>query len=36
VLTNNVRFSRTVYLRLNGQIVEVPLDADSIASVEIE
>jgi len=36
VLTNNVSVSRTVYLRLDGQIIEVPLDADSIASVEID
>ena len=36
VLTNNVSVSRTVYLRLDGQIIEVPLDADSIASVKID
>lgn len=36
VLTNNVPVSRAVYLRLNGQIILVPLGADSIASVEID
>ena len=36
VVTNNVPVSRAVYLRLNGQIILVPLGADSIASVEID
>jgi glucosylceramidase len=36
VLTNNVGVSRAVYLRLDGQIIEVPLASDSIASVEIK
>lgn len=36
VVTNNASVSRTVFLRLEGHIIELPLDADSIASVEIE
>ena len=36
VLTNQTPSPRSVFLRLNGQIIELPLEADSIASVEIE